>query len=318
MPEENSALEVDTNFVVYMYVRVDGTPYYIGKGRPQRPYYKKGRPCGTPPRERIIILHSNIDEQEAFRIEKYLIAKYGRKDIGTGILKNRSDGGEGCSGAVYTEERRRKISESKLGEKHWAYKPRDWYNPKFGEILNKSCSDLVKEYSSENLNRGHLSQVALERVLHHKGWRLLKNKNLPSKVRKGSPRNWFHPNHGRVLNKSPRELMELFPEQNLGLSSLFRVASGVHKQHRGWFRLEDEYSYKGHANSIPVDWHHPDYGVLLQLSIPDLINNFESQTLKYSGLYQVAKGKKSAYKGWTVLRKSGERCIEENTSTLLK
>jgi hypothetical protein len=282
-----------------MYVRKNGIPYYIGKGRPGRPYDKRGRPCSTPPKERIIILHKEIGEAAAFQIEKELISKHGREDLGTGILKNRSDGGEGCSGVIYSEERRRKISESRLGKKHWAYKPRNWYNPKFGEIFNKSCADLVKEFPGENLNRSHLSQVALEKCIHHKGWRLLKNKNLTREGRKSSPKNWFHSKHGRILNKSPSELVKLFPDQNLGITSLFKVATKKQKQHKGWFRLEDENSYKGHANSIPVNWYHPEHGGFLQFSIPDLINNFADQNLKYSGLYQVVKGEREVYKGWT-------------------
>lgn len=294
-------MSIDTNFVIYMYVRENGIPYYVGKGRPGRPYDKRGRPCSTPPKDRIIILYKEIDEKTAFQIERQLIHKHGREDLGTGVLKNRSDGGEGCSGAIYSKERKRKISESKLGNKHWAYKPRDWYNPEFGEIFNRSCADLVREYPGENLNRSHLSQVALENYLHHKGWRLLKNKNITSEGRRGSPKNWFHTDHGEVLNKSPSELVKLFPDQNLGITGLFKVAKGKQKQHKGWSRLEDENPYKGHGNGMPFNWYHPDHGEFLQFSIPGLINNFVDQNLKYGGLYQVAKGKKDAYKGWTLL-----------------
>jgi hypothetical protein len=129
--------------------------------------------------------------------------------------------------------------------------------------------------------------------------RLLKNKNLTREGRKSSPKNWFHSKHGRILNKSPSELVKLFPDQNLGITSLFKVATKKQKQHKGWFRLEDENSYKGHANSIPVNWYHPEHGGFLQFSIPDLINNFADQNLKYSGLYQVVKGEREVYKGWT-------------------
>ena len=69
----------DKNFVVYAYVRRDGTPYYVGKGRPERPYRNGGRPCRTPPKERIKILHKNLDEFTALSIESALIISYGRK-----------------------------------------------------------------------------------------------------------------------------------------------------------------------------------------------------------------------------------------------
>jgi DNA invertase Pin-like site-specific DNA recombinase len=50
-------------------------------------------------RNRVLILKRNLTEEEAFRHEIYMIAVFGRKDIGTGILGNKSDGGEGPSGA---------------------------------------------------------------------------------------------------------------------------------------------------------------------------------------------------------------------------
>ena len=50
-------------------------------------------------RNRVLILKRNLTEEEAFKHEIYMIAVFGRKDIGTGILGNKSDGGEGPSGA---------------------------------------------------------------------------------------------------------------------------------------------------------------------------------------------------------------------------
>jgi len=50
-------------------------------------------------------------EDDAFEAEKFLISFYGRQDLGTGILRNRTDGGEGISGLVFTEEHRRRISD---------------------------------------------------------------------------------------------------------------------------------------------------------------------------------------------------------------
>jgi hypothetical protein len=87
-------------FLVYAYCRVDGTFYYIGKGNRRRPYVNRGTKGVNPPgdRSRIIILHSALSEEKAFEYEKNLILFYGRKDLNTGLLKNRTDGGEGTSG----------------------------------------------------------------------------------------------------------------------------------------------------------------------------------------------------------------------------
>ena len=103
-------------YYTYAYLREDGTPYYIGKGKEDRIYSTCRR--NTPPKDksRIIFIKQNLTEEEAFRHEKYMIAVLGRKDLGTGILRNRTDGGEGVSGRVSSEETRRKLSEAHKGK----------------------------------------------------------------------------------------------------------------------------------------------------------------------------------------------------------
>ena len=101
------------NFVVYAYCRKDGTFYYIGKGNPKRPYRWRGKRGINPPkdRSRILILHHGLEEKVSFDYEKKLILFYGRKDVGTGLLKNRTDGGEGTCGWVPSESYRKNRSE---------------------------------------------------------------------------------------------------------------------------------------------------------------------------------------------------------------
>ena len=91
-------------FYTYAYLQEDKTPYYISKGQGNRVYKKyKGT---KPPKDksRIIFLKQNLTEEEAFKHEKYMINLFGRKDIGTGILNNKTDGGEGSSGAIRSAE----------------------------------------------------------------------------------------------------------------------------------------------------------------------------------------------------------------------
>jgi hypothetical protein len=89
------------SFVVYAFCRENGTFYYIGKGRPKRPYESRKEGI-KPPKDqsRILILHENLAEKVAFQYEKDLIAFYGRKDKNEGGLYNMTDGGEGVSGWV--------------------------------------------------------------------------------------------------------------------------------------------------------------------------------------------------------------------------
>jgi hypothetical protein len=96
------------NFVVYAYCREDGTFYYIGKGKPERPYSKRIKGINPPRnRSRILILHEGLSEGVSFEYEKKLILFYGRKDLGTGLLRNKTNGGEGVSGWVPGENWRK-------------------------------------------------------------------------------------------------------------------------------------------------------------------------------------------------------------------
>ena len=111
-----TVMKNERRFYTYAYLRRDKTPYYIGKGSGKRIYSKKGRPCGTPKdTSRIIFLKQNLTEKEAFEHEAYMIAVFGRKDLGTGVLYNRTNGGEGSSGAIRPSELRRKISQTLKG-----------------------------------------------------------------------------------------------------------------------------------------------------------------------------------------------------------
>jgi hypothetical protein len=90
-------------FYTYAYLREDMTPYYIGKGAGKRINQTHYRSNNTkikvplPPKERRIFLKQNLTEDEAYNHEIYMIAIFGRKDLGTGILLNMNDGGKGGS-----------------------------------------------------------------------------------------------------------------------------------------------------------------------------------------------------------------------------
>ena len=105
-------------FYTYAYLREDRTPYYVGKGKCNRVYNKHQKGISVPKdKSRIIFLKQNLTEAEAFRHEIYMIAVFGRKDLGTGILRNRSDGGEGNSGWIPSEETKDKIRQRAIGRK---------------------------------------------------------------------------------------------------------------------------------------------------------------------------------------------------------
>ena len=130
-------------YYVYQYLREDKTPYYIGKGKGNRAWYH-GKKEVHPPRDksRIEIIAYKLTEFESFVLERKLILLYGRKDIGTGILHNKTDGGEGPGnpseitrrkiseanrGRITSEETKQKISNSKIGKKRELFSE-EWKN----------------------------------------------------------------------------------------------------------------------------------------------------------------------------------------------
>ena len=104
-------------YYTYAYLREDGTPYYIGKGCRNRLHHPRSRAVGMPPKERRVYLKTNLSEIEAYRHEMEMIQFYGRLDLGTGILRNKSDGGDGNMGRIYSQEARDKISQYHKGRK---------------------------------------------------------------------------------------------------------------------------------------------------------------------------------------------------------
>ncbi len=101
-----------------MYLRKDGTPYYVGKGKGKRAYAKRKGVKPPPIGDRIVFPYTNLTEEDAFQKEIELIAKYGRKDNGTGILRNLTNGGEGSSGYIPTPEVLKKLRARKQTSEH--------------------------------------------------------------------------------------------------------------------------------------------------------------------------------------------------------
>jgi hypothetical protein len=122
-----------TIYYIYAYIRPNGTPYYIGKGKGNRAL-SEHRVSVPKERSKIVIMESGLTEIGALALERRYIRWYGRKDLGTGILRNLTDGGDGTNPSaktrkkiadankkrVWSETARKKVSVSSKGNKYAA------------------------------------------------------------------------------------------------------------------------------------------------------------------------------------------------------
>ena len=130
----------------------DYKPFYVGKGKRKRKY-ETLRDTRNPFKKSILIkiknnnlkpirimIQTNLTEKNSFELEKKLIKLIGRKDLGIGILCNLTDGGDGSSGNIQSNET--KLKRKKSLEKYRPYFKSDEFKEKMKIIGNETAKNL--------------------------------------------------------------------------------------------------------------------------------------------------------------------------------
>lgn len=211
-------------YYTYAYLRKDRTPYYIGKGCRDR-IYSSNRTINKPKdKSEIIFLKQNLTEEEAFKHEIYMISVFGRKDLGTGILHNKTDGGEGSSGIVKSEECKNKISKSNKGKKRT-----EEFKSKMRAIHTGRKRRPFTEETKEKLSQSQMGEKNSFYGRRHT--EEVKRKNKESKEVKSfsviSPT-------GEIIHSQNSN--QFCRDNNLCVGSFSKLLNGKRKSHKG-FRL---------------------------------------------------------------------------------
>jgi hypothetical protein len=160
------------NYYIYFHINpLKNEVFYVGKGKDKRAWSYTGRSLYWTNIVKkysyiVDIVEENLTEQEAFDREIFYINKIGRKDLGLGSLINMTDGGDGPSGAIRSQETIEKTKQSRKG-----YKTSDETKKKMSKSqTGRKQSDQAKKKVSEARKGKTLSEEHKRKLSEsHKG-----------------------------------------------------------------------------------------------------------------------------------------------------
>lgn len=257
--------KTDDRFYVYVHYRVsDGKPFYVGKGNGGRAWNRSSRNAywkrvvdkhGL----RVEVIFDHLTEEESFQVEKDTILEF--KYFGY-ELSNFTGGGEGVVGYKFSEEQRRKMSNTHKGKKlsdehknnvsvalkhNYRDKTEYCFVNKNGEVFSGTKSDFAKKYKLESCTVTRLIKTGSSR-----DWVVVVNEELPENAllrianKKKLSRavktvyTFVNKNTEEVFVGTRMQLVEKFGVDRVNLSQVFNKANGASSA-SGWGVLgEDE------------------------------------------------------------------------------
>lgn len=144
----------------------DNEVFYVGIGKDEKRAYSKHsrgkfwKSYVSKYQYNVEITHRDIIWEEACVIEKYLISFYGRRDLGLGLLVNQTDGGEGIIGYNHKENAKVLIGEAsrlrmtgkKLSYEVWNKGKKDIYSEETKRKISESSKGRIPSNKGKKLS----------------------------------------------------------------------------------------------------------------------------------------------------------------------